>query len=103
MPGPRPALCTFPHDFLQEARDTVGRRTVAVQTVQRFRLVLLLDEQPAMRKRRGGREGRAVCSASTTVAKSLGSRRFCHHRSCWSGPKGHFSPAGSRVGSSDGL
>ena len=45
MPGPRPALCTFPEDFLQEALDTVSRRTVAVQTVQRFRLVLLLHQQ----------------------------------------------------------
>ena len=48
MPGPRPALCTFPEDFLQEALDTVSRRTVAVQTVQRFRLVLLLHEQPCL-------------------------------------------------------
>ncbi len=46
MPGPRPALCTFPDDFLQEAVDIVHRRTVAFQTVQRFRLVLLLHEQP---------------------------------------------------------
>ena len=48
MPGPRPALCTFPDNFLQEAIDTVGRRTVAVQTVQRFRLVLLLHERPSL-------------------------------------------------------
>ncbi len=48
MPGPRPALCTFPDDFLQEAIDTVGRRTVAVQTVQRFRLVLLFHERPSL-------------------------------------------------------
>ena len=38
MPGPNPALCTFPDDFVQEALNTVSRRTVAVQTVQRFRL-----------------------------------------------------------------
>ena len=49
MPGPSPALCTFPDDFVQEALDTVSRRTVAVQTVQRFRLVLLLHEQPSLR------------------------------------------------------
>ncbi len=48
MPGPMPALCTFPDDFVQEALDTVSRRTVAVQTVQRFRLVLLLHEQPSL-------------------------------------------------------
>ena len=49
MPGPIPALCNFPADFVQEALDTVSRRTVAVQTVQRFRLVLLLHEQPSLR------------------------------------------------------
>jgi hypothetical protein len=32
----------FPDDFLQEARNSVRRRTVAVQTVQRFQLVLVL-------------------------------------------------------------
>jgi hypothetical protein len=48
MPGPWPALCTFPDDFLQEALDIVSRRTVAVQTVQRLRLVLLLREQPSL-------------------------------------------------------
>ena len=49
MPGPSPALCTFPDDFVQVALDTVRRRTVAVQVVQRFRLALLLHEQPDMR------------------------------------------------------
>jgi Homeodomain-like domain len=44
--GPKPIPCTFPQDFVQEARATVGRRTVAVQTAQRFRLVLLLHEHP---------------------------------------------------------
>lgn len=48
MPGPAAALCTFPEEFVQEALDTVDRRTVAVQTVQRFRLVLLLHEHPAL-------------------------------------------------------
>ena len=48
MPGPTPALCTFPEAFVQEARDTVCRRTVAVQSVQRFRLVLLLHEHPSL-------------------------------------------------------
>jgi transposase len=48
MPGPVPALCTFPEDFVQEAVATVRRRTATVQTVQRFRLVLLLHEQPSL-------------------------------------------------------
>ena len=49
MPGPSPAPCTFPNDFVQVALDTVRRRTVAVQVVQRFRLALLLHEQPTMK------------------------------------------------------
>ena len=40
MRGPKPTLFTFPDDFLQEARHNVGRRTIAVQSAQRFRLVL---------------------------------------------------------------
>ncbi len=49
MPGPSPAPCTFPDDFVHVALDTVRRRTEAVQVVQRFRLALLLHEQPDMK------------------------------------------------------
>ena len=49
MPGPQPARCNFPDDFVQEALDTVHRRTTAVQVVQRFCLVLLLHEHPGIR------------------------------------------------------
>jgi len=48
MRGPRPTPCTFPEEFLQEARDFVRRRTASVQAVQRCRLVLLLQEQPLL-------------------------------------------------------
>lgn len=48
MRGPRPVSCSFPDSFLQDAIDTVRRRTAAVQDVQRFRLVLLLHEQPSI-------------------------------------------------------
>lgn len=48
MPGPRPALCTFSEEFLQEAHEMVRKRTATVQAVQRFRLVLLLHQQPEM-------------------------------------------------------
>ena len=44
MRGPSPAACTFSAEFLQEARDTVKRRTATMQAVQRFRLALLLHE-----------------------------------------------------------
>ncbi len=56
MPGPRPAPCTFPDDFVQVARDTVRRRTVAVQVVQRLRLALLLHEQPDMTNDKAAKE-----------------------------------------------
>ena len=103
MPGPRPALCTFPDDFLQEAIDTVGRRTVAVQTVQRFRLVLLLHERPSL----GNDEAAA--------AVGLSARQVQRWRSRWAtgdfsvedhpgrGRKAAFFPSGSSVDPSDGL
>ena len=103
MPGPSPALCTFPDDFVQEARETVSRRTVAVQTVQRFRLVLLLHERPSL--------------GTDLVAKEVGlsARQVQRWRSRWAsgdfsiddhpgrGRKAAFSPAGSSVDPSDGL
>ena len=103
MPGPRPALCTFPDDFLQEAIDTVCRRTVAVQTVQRFRLVLLLHEQPSLE------------SDKAAEAVGLSVRQVQRWRSRWAsgdfsvedhpgrGRKAAFSPSGSSVDPSDGV
>jgi hypothetical protein len=103
MPGPNPALCTFSEDFLQAAWDAVRRRTVAVQTVQRFRLVLLLHEQPGL----GNNE------AAEKVG--LSARQVQRWRSRWSagdfsiedhpgrGRKAIFSPAGSSLDSSDGV
>ena len=56
MPGPSPAPCTFPDDFVQAALDTVRRRTAAIQVVQRFRLALLLHEQPDMKNDKAAKE-----------------------------------------------
>ena len=56
MPGPSPVPCTFPDDFVQVALDKVRRRTVPVQVVQRFRLVLLLHEQPDMNNDKAAKE-----------------------------------------------
>ncbi len=56
MPGPSPAPCTFPDDFVQVALATVCRRTVAVQAVQRFRLALLLHEQPHIKNDKAAKE-----------------------------------------------
>src|SRR5208337_3988511 len=103
MPGPRPALCTFPEDFLQEALDTVSRRTVVVQTVQRFRLVLLLHEQPSL----GNDEAAEAVGLSARQVQRWRSRwatgDFCIEDHSGRGRKAAFSPSGSSVDPSDGL
>jgi hypothetical protein len=103
MRGPRPASCRFSDEFLQEARDTVRRRTASVQAVQRFRLVLLLHDQPT----------RTNENAAQEVGMSV--RQVQRWRQRWStgdssvedragrGRKAVFSPAGSRPDSGDGL
>ena len=103
MPGPSPSRCSFPFDFLQEALDTVRRRTVAVQFVQRFRLVLALHEQPGLTNE----------AASEAVGLSL--RQVQRWRRRWAsgdfsvedhpgrGRKPIFSPLGSSSDPSDGV
>ena len=71
MPGPTPARCTFPDRFLQEARDTIRRRTAAVQDVQRCRLVLLLHQKPDLR------------NEVAAAAVGLSSRQVQRWRSRW--------------------
>ena len=96
MPGPRPAFCSFPEGFLQEARLTVRQRTAAVQEVQRFRLVLLLHERPEL------------SSEAASDIVGLCARQVQRWRSRWAsgnysiadlegrGRKASFSPAGPR-------
>lgn len=103
MRGPSPAACTFPGEFLQEARDTVRRRTATVQAVQRFRLALLLHEQPKL----------SNDAASARVG--LSARQVQRWRQRWSagdfsiadragrGRKLDFSPLGPDVGARLGL
>ena len=102
MPGPSPVPCTFPDDFVQVALDTVRRRTVPVQVVQRFRLVLLLHEQPDMRNDKAAKE------------VGLSARQVQRWRSRWapviSPPKTNqdaakplFFPSGSSVDPGDGV
>ena len=103
MPGPSPVPCTFPDDFVQVALDTVHRRTLPVQVVQRFRLVLVLHEQPDMKNDKAAKE------------VGLSARQVQRWRSRWAagdfsiedrqgrGRKPAFSPSGSSVDPSDGL
>ena len=97
MPGPVPTRCTFPDVFVQDAIEIVRRRTAAVQVVQRYRLVLLLQEQPSL-----GNEDAAE-------AVGLSPRQVQRWRSRWAsgdfsiadlpgrGRKPAFSPSGSSV------
>ena len=103
MRGPRPAPCTFPESFLQEASATVRRRTASVQEVQRFRLVLLLHDWPSLSHedaaKRVGLSARQVqrwrrrwVAGDFTVEDLSGRRR-----------KPDFSPARSRTRASHGV
>ena len=103
MRGPRPTPCIFPEYFLQEAREMVRRRTVAVRDVQRSQLVLLLYDHP----------GWSPDEAGESVG--LSARQVQRWRRRWvagdfsivdetgRGRKPAFSPAGPRPGASDGL
>jgi hypothetical protein len=103
MRGPSPTVCTFPDAFLQQARATVRRRTATVQAVQRYRLALLLHEQPALNN-----EGAAQ-------QVGLSARQVQRWRQRWSagefsiadragrGRKPRFSPAGARPRPGHGL
>lgn len=95
MARPKPVPCTFSDEFLQVARRVVRQRTVAVQTVQRFRLALLLHEQPSLG------------NAATASAVGLSARQVQRWRQRWGagdwsvtdregrGRKAAFSPAGT--------
>ena len=95
MANPQPVPCTFSDEFLQEARRVVRQRSVAVQTVQRFRLALLLHGQPTLG------------NAAAAEAVGLSARQVQRWRQRWSAGdwsvadregrsrKAAFSPAGT--------
>src|SRR5437667_943029 len=98
MRGPRPVPCIFPEEFLQDAMDTVRRRTASVQDVQRFRLVLLLHDQPS------------ISHENAAEIVRLSARQVQRWRRRWAagdfsigdypgrGKKPAFSPSRSRAG-----
>jgi hypothetical protein len=98
MPGPMPARCTFPDEFVQDALDMVRRRTAAVQVVQRYCLVLLLHEQPNVRNEdaaeRVGLSPRQVQRWQRRWASGDFSIDDLPGRGC----KPAFSPSGSSLG-----
>jgi Homeodomain-like domain len=101
--GPRPTPCIFPEYFLQEARETVRRRSAAVRDVQRAHLVLWLHDHPDW--------------SPDEAAESVGlsARQVQRWRRRWvagdfsiedetgRGRKPIFSPAGPRPRASHGL
>ena len=103
MRGPQPKRCTFPEDFLQAGRNIVRRRTATVRDVQRFRLVLLLHEQPD------------ISHDEAADIVGLSARQVQRWRCRWAagdfsiedekgrGRKPTFSPSGLRSSASDGL
>jgi len=91
MPGPPPAYQpSFPSDFVEEAEEVASQRTVAHRRWQRARLVLLLQENPAISNVEAGNEvglsdrrfafgdvvGRAGTSRWTTSRAADGSPAF---------------------------
>ena len=99
MPGPLPKPCMFPDDFVQEALETVRRRTVAVQTAQRFQLVLVLQQHPSLSSEEAG----AVVGMSARQVQRWRRRWVAGDFSVDDRPgrgrKAAFSPIGSRTDS----
>jgi hypothetical protein len=98
MRGPKPTRCTFPDDFVQEARAAIGRRTIAVRDAQRFHLVRVVHEHPAIAHEEAAR------------LVGLSARQVQRWRQRWvtgvfdirdrsgRGRKAAFSPTGLRLG-----
>ena len=103
MRGPRPIPCIFPEYFLQEARETVRRRTAAVQDVQRSRLVLVLHAHSDW----GPEEAAQLVGLSARQVQRWRRRwvagDFSIEDETGRGRKPTFSPAGPRPRASDGL
>lgn len=103
MRGPKPTPCTFPDDFLQDARDAVGRRTITVRDAQRFHLVRVIHEHPAIAHEEAARR------------VGLSARQVQRWRQRWAGGafdirdrtgrgrKAAFSPSGRCLGQGDRL
>ena len=93
MPGPSPALCTFPDDFVQVALDTVRRRTVAVQVVQRFRLVhCFFMSSPTMRNDKAAEEVGLSARQVQRWRSRWAAGDFSIEDQSWTRPQGRFFP-----------
>ena len=99
MPGPVPARCTFPDDFLQERtrhRSTAYR--LRFRIVQRFRLVLLFHEQPSLQNEDACGRSSAFPLGRSNVGEVAGpAGDFSIEDRPGRGRKPAFSPSGSSV------
>jgi hypothetical protein len=99
MRGPAPVFCpVFPEAFLERARSEVRRKMASYQSVQRFRLALLVHDHPEWNQERLG------------VEVGLSGRQVLRWRKRWAagdfsvddgegrGRKADFSPSGPSAG-----
>jgi hypothetical protein len=104
MAGPIP-ICypAFPKEFLEQARTEVRRKTAFHRSVQRSKLVLLVDQHPDWDQERLGRNvglsGRQVHRWRKRWAEGDFSLEDAEGR----GRKAVFSPSGSRTDQSAGV
>ena len=103
MRGPRPASCNFPEEFLQEAREAVKRRVVPWQSVQRFRLVLLLEEQPGISNEAAGQQIEMSSRQVQRWRQRWAAGDFSIDDASGRGRKATFSPSGSIIDPRNGM
>jgi hypothetical protein len=104
MPGLLPSFCPiFPEAFLQQARDTVGRKTAPHQAVQRSQLALLLHQEPHVGHAQAGQRVGLSASQVRRWRKRWAAGDFSLADAAGRGRKATFSPAGPCLGQSRGL
>ena len=103
MRGPRPAACIFPDRFVQDAMQTVRRRTALMQEVQRCRLVLLLHERPTISHEEAARVVGLSARQVQRWRVRWASGDFSIEDYTGRGRKPAFSPGGSRTRHRHGL
>jgi hypothetical protein len=95
MSGPLPTYrpC-FPVDFLQQAQQTVRRRTVRFQLRQRAQLVLLLHDQPEISNVAAGARVQLHPDSVRLWRGRWACGQFTLDDQPGRGRKPHFSPSG---------
>ena len=104
MPGPAPMFCpVFPEDFLRQARVEVRRKTGSYQSVQRYQLALLLQEELRLGHAEAGQHvGLSGCQVRRW-RKRWAAGEFSVADKMGRGRKADFSPSGPGAGKGRGL